>query len=230
MFSSLGALRFNESGMTAFTGGLTGPDVTSSNNLGIWAESQGSVKLVFRKGDPAPGTDSGIVFGLYEGWFLNGVGQIAFGASLSGPGVDASNSSGLWMGTIGEVPELLLRTGDLLDVNNDSSVEDLRTISNIILSGFNNAGQIALLLHFVDNSQAMVVASTGETPEAPLLSIVASTPGEATISWNPNSPGLVLQETLSLHPTNWMNSPSGSTNPITVPSTGDTRFYRLFKP
>ena len=65
---------------------------------------------------------------------------------------------------------------------------------------------------------------------APTLTIAPATPGQATISWTPNTPGFVLQETLSLSPTNWLNSASGATNPITVPATLPTKFYRLFKP
>ena len=65
---------------------------------------------------------------------------------------------------------------------------------------------------------------------APTLTIVPATPGNATISWTPNTPGFVLQQTLSLSPTNWVNSPSGATNPIVVPATLPTTFYRLFKP
>ena len=65
---------------------------------------------------------------------------------------------------------------------------------------------------------------------APTLTIVPATPGNATISWTPNTPGFVLQETLSLSPTNWLNSASGVTNPILVPATLPTKFYRLFKP
>jgi len=65
---------------------------------------------------------------------------------------------------------------------------------------------------------------------APTLTIVPATPGNATVSWTPNTPGFVLQETLSLSPTNWVNSPSGSTNPIVVPATVPTKFYRLHKP
>jgi hypothetical protein len=65
---------------------------------------------------------------------------------------------------------------------------------------------------------------------APTLTIVPATPGSATISWTPNTPGFVLQETLSLSPTNWVNSASGATNPIVVPATLPTKFYRLFKP
>ena len=65
---------------------------------------------------------------------------------------------------------------------------------------------------------------------APTLTIVPATPGNATISWTPNTPGFVLQETLSLSPTNWVNSASGAANPIVVPATLPTKFYRLFKP
>ena len=69
-----------------------------------------------------------------------------------------------------------------------------------------------------------------QTTNAPTLTIVLATPGNATISWTPNPPGFVLQETWVLSPTNWTNSPSGATNPITVPTTLPIKFYRLFKP
>jgi hypothetical protein len=69
-----------------------------------------------------------------------------------------------------------------------------------------------------------------QSPGAPLLAITAAGAGQATISWSPNTPGFVLQETLSLAPTNWVNSPSGATNPIVVPATLPAKFYRLFKP
>jgi hypothetical protein len=69
-----------------------------------------------------------------------------------------------------------------------------------------------------------------QTPGAPLLSIAAAGAGQATISWTPATPGFVLQETLSLSPTNWVNSASGATNPAIVPATVPTKFYRLFKP
>lgn len=64
----------------------------------------------------------------------------------------------------------------------------------------------------------------------PVLKIVPATPGNATISWTPNTPGFVLQETWGLSPANWTNSPSGAANPIVVPASQPTKFYRLFKP
>jgi len=69
-----------------------------------------------------------------------------------------------------------------------------------------------------------------QTVGAPMLTIVPTPPHQATISWSPNTPGFVLQETLSLPPTNWVNAPSGATNPVAVPATLPTKFYRLVKP
>ena len=69
-----------------------------------------------------------------------------------------------------------------------------------------------------------------QTPGAPTLTIALATPGNATISWTPNTPGYILQQTAVLNPSNWTNSPSGSTNPIVVPANLSSRFYRLFKP
>ena len=75
-----------------------------------------------------------------------------------------------------------------------------------------------------------VLPTAVQTTNAPTLTIIPAAPGNATISWTPNTPGFVLQETLSLSPTNWVNSGSGSTNPIIVPATLPTKFYRLIKP
>ena len=65
---------------------------------------------------------------------------------------------------------------------------------------------------------------------APRLTIVSSSPGQATVAWSPNTPGFVLQESLSLSPANWINSPSGATNPVILPATLPAKFYRLFSP
>jgi hypothetical protein len=70
-----------------------------------------------------------------------------------------------------------------------------------------------------------------QTPGAPTLTIVPANPGFATISWAPaTGTNWVLQEATSLSPPNWTNSPSGATNPVTVPATQRAMFYRLFKP
>jgi len=75
-----------------------------------------------------------------------------------------------------------------------------------------------------------ILPTAVQTTNTPTLTIVPASPGFALISWTPNTLGFVLQETLSLSPTNWVNSPSGASNPIAVPATLPTKFYRLFKP
>jgi hypothetical protein len=70
--------------------------------------------------------------------------------------------------------------------------------------------------------------SVVQTPGAPTLSIARGTPGNAIVSWNPNTAGFVLQETWSLSSANWTNSLSGVTNPVTVPANG-AKYFRLIK-
>jgi hypothetical protein len=67
------------------------------------------------------------------------------------------------------------------------------------------------------------------TKGAPTLIITKDVLGFATLSWWPASTNLVLQENLNLGSTNWVNSPSGTTNPITVLVTVPTNFYQLLK-
>ena len=69
-----------------------------------------------------------------------------------------------------------------------------------------------------------------QVTNAPTLTIAPATLGNATISWSPATPGFVLQVSPTLTPPAWTNAPSGASNPITVPATLPTRFYRLFKP
>jgi hypothetical protein len=75
-----------------------------------------------------------------------------------------------------------------------------------------------------------VLPTLVQTPGSPTLHINNSVPGWATIWWTPPTSGFVLQETPSLAPAAWTNSPSNTNNPATVPAVLPTRFYRLWKP
>ena len=77
--------------------------------------------------------------------------------------------------------------------------------------------------------QALFIDNVSVFPP-PTLTFAPATPGQVTISWAPATPGFVLQESLSLSPASWVNSPSGVTNPITVSATLPTKFYRLLYP
>lgn len=103
----------NDADQTAFRARLTGTGVDSSNDTSIWSDGGGGgLELVAREGDPAPGTESGVVFRTFQQPVLNGAGQTAFRALLAGPGVDPSNFGGIWSEGRGAGLELIARRGD----------------------------------------------------------------------------------------------------------------------
>lgn len=228
LFSSPLEPTLNAAGRVMFRAGLTGAGVDATNDAGLWSGLPGSLALVARKGDAAPGVTGGVftgvglntrlysgtdrvVFGgsandggasdrfglwhgtpgsiskiavtgdavpgvagaLFESTFTgistNGVGQVAFTAVFSGTGVDATNDLGLFVANaLGDL-DLILRKGDLFDVD-ASPATDLRVIADIRLAGgsalrdgrssaFNDDGLLALLLHFTDGTAAVATAS-----------------------------------------------------------------------
>ncbi len=85
--------------------------------VGLWSESSGTLSLVARERGAAPGTPSGVVFSSfgydwYEGLrpLINDLGQVAFYATLSGPGVTTQSRYGVWSETGGAL-SLVTRSG-----------------------------------------------------------------------------------------------------------------------
>ena len=96
----------NDLGQTAFSAGIAGVGVVDANDRGVWSEGTGVLTVVAREGDQAPGAGTGVVFSevlvleipwypgdpfqvpAFLGTVINGVGQTAFAAAVSGPGVD----------------------------------------------------------------------------------------------------------------------------------------------
>jgi hypothetical protein len=69
------------------------------------------------------------------------------------------------------------------------------------------------------------VTTAVQTPGAPTLSISPATAGHVIISWIPDTPGFVLQETEDLSA--WVDAPSGTQNPVTVQTLVPRKFFRL---
>jgi hypothetical protein len=67
-------------------------------------------------------------------------------------------------------------------------------------------------------------------PGAPTLLITPASTGQATLTWSSDTPGFILQVSDTLAPSAWTNSPSGTNQPVTIPTTGPMRFYRLVSP
>jgi hypothetical protein len=91
-------------------------------DYGLWfASSGGSPRLIARSGGQAPETPTGVVFtptfqflSPFNEIYLNGVGQIAFRANLSGPGVGPTNSVGIWLADPDGTVNLIARAGDTI--------------------------------------------------------------------------------------------------------------------
>lgn len=110
-FSTVSYVRLNALGQTAFTGKLTGTGIDNNNDYGIWSEGSGTLSLVAREGNVAPGT-SVLFSGSFRMPFLNDVGQVVFGGKLTGLGVDNNNDQGIWSEGSGSL-SLVAREGNI---------------------------------------------------------------------------------------------------------------------
>ncbi len=101
----------DSTGKVFFHGNLTGAGVNSTNDTGFWVGTPGSVALLARRGDAAPGTSGGTVFSQLNMDGGIGGGYGGFFAFLSGPGVVTATNSGVWADSANGLA-LLVRRGD----------------------------------------------------------------------------------------------------------------------
>lgn len=127
----------NNAGQTSFRSYLSGPGVNSGNNIGLWSEGTGTVALVVREGNPAPGLP-GVSFASPFEAGLNDAGQMTFFSYLRGSGVNSSNDRSLWSDGSGSMA-LVVRTGDPAPGMPDGVTID--RLTNI--EAINNVGQVA---------------------------------------------------------------------------------------
>lgn len=111
-FPPFGPAIFSDGGETAFVASLSGAGVDASNDAAIFSGgSSGSLSLVAREGDAAPGTAAGVSFGSLTTPRINNNGETAFLAFLTGTGVDTTNNAAFFNES-NEALELVARAGD----------------------------------------------------------------------------------------------------------------------
>jgi hypothetical protein len=137
---------------------------------GIYLEVDGSLELVAREGDPAPGFGTGITFReLWTGPIVNLYGEVAFSATLEGPGITANvNDSTIWMRRRDGSLALVARQGGSLEIEPGISktVTELffgssRKIFSIDNSGatlFNDLGELVFWAAFSDGTKGIFVS------------------------------------------------------------------------
>lgn len=95
----------DQQGRVGFASRLQGPAINASNAVGSWTGVPGSVDLAARAGNAAPGVPSGLYRSFPEDFDLFaplvGNGLIGVRATLSGPGVNFANDTGIWIGPQG---------------------------------------------------------------------------------------------------------------------------------
>ncbi len=95
---------------------------------GVWAGISGSLEPVAITKFPAPGTDPGVTFrNFLEDPLLNALGEVAFSAAITGPGINPANSQGIWAGVPGSL-YFLAQMGDSIP----------STVPEVFLGGFGN--------------------------------------------------------------------------------------------
>ncbi|MHA3773562.1 DUF7453 family protein [Verrucomicrobiota bacterium sgz303538] len=150
---------------TAFTATLAGTGVKSSNRTGLWMRwADGIVRMLARAGDPAPGggrwaSFESLVFpdGAQSGPLFTA--KLAVNAS---EGVTAKNNRALWSMDSAGALQLLLRTGQTLNVNGSTrTVKSFAALTAAAGSlgaanGFDDDQQVTALVTFTDNTQALI--------------------------------------------------------------------------
>ncbi len=104
------------------------------------------------------------------------------------------------------VQSLTPNTSSLIDTNTAASSYDIGG------NGFHKGS-------FIGGSISPTNTTLSMTPDS----------SDFILSWGPELPGFVLQETSNLS-SNWVDSSSGSNNPVVIPATTPSMFYRVAKP
>jgi hypothetical protein len=118
-FRELGDPVINNTEVVAFNATLAGAGVEPWNANGIWSTEGGTLHLIARQRQQAPGCGNGVVFQSFESFVLpdqggssNTGGVIVF-AELAGPGVNLVNDKGIWAVATNGNLELIVREGDI---------------------------------------------------------------------------------------------------------------------
>jgi len=110
-FDVIGDPVINSLGVVCFASTLQGSGATGLSSNGVWVGTPGNLTLVVRAGQQAPGLPNNVNFLSFEPPVLNDAGQVAFIATLTGPGVSPLNDAAVYTGTAGNL-KLVARTGD----------------------------------------------------------------------------------------------------------------------
>jgi hypothetical protein len=166
LFKSLSDPVSGANGAVAFEATLTGIGIHDGTS-GIWFAADGvTPRLIAETGGAAPGGGHFAKFiSMVLPAYTSGSDGPIFTAILglsAGDGVTGKNDFGLWAVDASGAPQLLLRTGETVTVNNQS--ETVKSFSALqpapgspgVAAGYDAAGNITVHASFTDGSQAVL--------------------------------------------------------------------------
>ncbi len=136
-YAELNGVGLNRAGQLAISTRLTGPGINSNNDEVLYTGTPGSLEVVARDSDAAPGLAPGVTLGRVLGGSVNNNGTALFQATLAGPGVSNANNNSFWTGTPDGI-QLAVREGDAAPGTSDG--QNFSDLSSVL---FNDAGDIA---------------------------------------------------------------------------------------
>jgi hypothetical protein len=141
--------------------------VTSANDTGIWKSASGSISQILREGDTAPGTEAGVTFAnVGSPSSFNPAPRIANGyvavlANLAGPGITATNDTGIWVGNGSTLARIVREAdaapggGQLTNVGSDGTGRFAMSLTD--------AGDVVFLGRVSTNRTGIYISRNGST-------------------------------------------------------------------
>ena len=182
-FLSLDEPNLDGNGGVVFSASVIDPD-TNSVRQGVWADHGAGLRRIAYPGDPVQGLGPGATFSRLSngtvtngGPLINGRGDIAFRMFAELPSGESVN--GYWASIEGELIKLAA-TGDMIDVNEDPTVEDLRRVISVGMirgdggedgqrSAWNNNRQAVMELFFEDRTEGIFLVTVIPEPASYVL-------------------------------------------------------------
>ncbi len=127
----------------------------SDLNTILARSASGEWSIIAQSGLQAPGTAPGVAFDLLSFPIINGVGQIAFQATLEGLGdsISDTTNSGAWATDENGAVVLIAREGSTFDLKPGFPA----TVSGAEIGGFNSNGQLAMNYAFTNGVNAIAI-------------------------------------------------------------------------
>ncbi len=157
-------IALSDTGRVVFGASLFGGGASPGNNSGLWISDVGApLKLLAREGAAAPGA-VGANFAAFFDPRVGADDQIAFLATLTGPGVNAASATALFATDLTGVVRMIIREGDSIAVNESGPPRIVRQIVFDHEDGHGGSSQMSngvlvFKLGFTDNSSGIFSAT-----------------------------------------------------------------------